>query len=1318
MDLLRQPSPESRGTISRPCASDDATSIYFMCDDSWADRGAVDEVNQIRLLDFLRLDTRPTFVLDLASLGETHSLLHPIYCNPALLGAANGTLLPLITGRANVDAVGALFTGSYSRFRTWTCSPEDGSRNGGFRYANIQWTKLVLMGRWSVVSGVLDQPRSDLRLADLFHTSPQPTARTLPTFGFPGFSRDMHPNQCVHLEAQSDDLVVAQLPSLTPDSPEMPAKTTDRPLGMDDGQSNDARDTPSIHCFDWTSDHPYPDMSAHVKFARSVDWSQTPLGPMGSWTSPLRTMSNLVMRDPNPSVLFWGEEVTMIYNEAYIELIGELHPIAMGKSAKVVFEEFWSHFVPIISRNRLVGEAVPETNKPIFLARRNMVEETYFSFTFLPVMDDQGNVVGHYEPVKETTTQVVSERRLSTLLRLIEETSIARTPDAFWSSVLQGLSANDKDIPFATLYAIECDGGLSEDSYLGSIKSVVKECTLKGSLGIPEGHPAAPPHLDLLEGIESFMPYLQEAVDTGKPILFGLDEPAFPMDLFDGIRWRGFGDPCNAIVICPITPTTTTNALGFLIVGLNSRRPYDDDYQQFMGVIARSLATSLASVVLHEEEIRSRERVISQAELMKTQLSEQLDVSRKEVARNEKKFQRFAERADVAIFIVGSDGHYTYRNQAWFEIFQLGDADLDVRDAWPRLCYAEDIPRCEEYFKRLMADNCPINFELRLRRSWTPATDDAALMTADGNSVQSVWILCSAYPEVSESGEIKEIVGCVTDISRQKWGEWLQKQRTEDALESKRQLENFIDTTSHEMRNPLGAVIQCADGIIASHSAYIDSNSDLGELERKLLDSGIDSAQTIAQCSQHMKRIVDDVLTMSKLDSGLLIMTPVDTQPEYLGRHAVKMFEAEARAAGVDLKYTVDPSCRELGLDWVSLDPTRLLQIIINLVTNAIKFTRLESRRTVILSIGASTQRPSRCKAHGVNYIRTSASPESPSLIADWAKGGCVFVQFAVQDTGRGLTEEEKQLLFARFSQASPRTHIRYGGSGLGLFISRRLTEMQGGAIGFSSHTRGGSTFAFYVKARRSAPPTPLDVGSTESMQEMMDVLTPLTPTGSADDEFVQTPPATKVHSPVRARSDSLDHDLQESSSPAKRPSLRRQQSNVLDPIHVLLVEDNLINQRVLAKELNGRGCLVSVANHGAEALEFLRRTMYASPEYAKVATGNRNGNGNDNYGASGAFSPPAMALDVILMDWEMPVMDGLSAVREIRRMQKEGVLRGHVPVIAVTANVRNEQVTQAMDAGMDDVVSKPFRVPELCKRMRGLMRQLKGPKVQLNGEA
>jgi CheY-like chemotaxis protein len=234
--------------------------------------------------------------------------------------------------------------------------------------------------------------------------------------------------------------------------------------------------------------------------------------------------------------------------------------------------------------------------------------------------------------------------------------------------------------------------------------------------------------------------------------------------------------------------------------------------------------------------------------------------------------------------------------------------------------------------------------------------------------------------------------------------------------------------------------------------------------------------------------------------------------------------------------------------------------------------------------------------------------------------------------------------LFGRFQQATKKTHIKYGGSGLGLFISRQLTESMGGQIGVVSAPGKGSIFAFYIKARRASHPNNHEKHGSSS--------------GS--------PKAS------RRASESLD----------KLSQITRQLSNMTPAPprpSVLLVEDNVINAQVLTKQLERSGCIVYVANHGQEALDFLPNTKYWHQP---------------------AEDSPLIEINCILMDVEMPVLDGLTCTRRIRELQSRGCLRHHIGIIAITANARAEQIATTVDAGVDDVLPKPFRVIDVLSKM------------------
>jgi CheY-like chemotaxis protein len=329
----------------------------------------------------------------------------------------------------------------------------------------------------------------------------------------------------------------------------------------------------------------------------------------------------------------------------------------------------------------------------------------------------------------------------------------------------------------------------------------------------------------------------------------------------------------------------------------------------------------------------------------------------------------------------------------------------------------------------------------------------------------------------------------------------------------------------------------------------------------------------------------------------LLSITPSAVRPAKLVSSIVNIFEAELKSNNIRYSVQQEPSIDELGVTYLYLDPSRVTQIFINLITNAIKFVKTTQEPSISIRFGACQSFPRRFFSPDTFFASKSQETGDVTDNPEWGAGEEIYLCFEVQDSGIGLKTKEIHKIFEKFRQANMKTHVQYGGSGLGLFISKELTEKQGGEICVSSVAGQGSTFGFYVKTRR-----------------------------------------------VEKRPQTLNELFKERGITS--PSARE--------FHVLLVEDNIINQQVLGKQLRKAGCLVDVANHGLEALHMLEKKSF----------------------------------DIVLMDLEMPVLNGLAAMREIRKRElgREGELghreRPRLPVIAVTANVRKEQIDSAIAAG------------------------------------
>ncbi|KAG5933877.1 hypothetical protein E4U53_000842 [Claviceps sorghi] len=1186
------------------------------------------KLRETKLLEFLHLDRRPTFVIDLARHTDGHDShsafgdLRIVYCNPSLRST------PDIYHRLSVDSRAAIHPDiGFQHFKNWAlCRNENASEQDlpFLQYAGRTWSRITLKEGFRIIcaNGVVAQEH---------------------------ICHDNAPHRHDQKLRRDQNALLSQN--------SRPTVASIQPIEFAEHDPNKL--TKERIYRDWTSVPIETEIDDHKVFTRSIDWASTSLGPIDEWGWDLRSASDMTMRTPYPAAMYWGPDFITMYNKPYVELAGKKHPKLTGQSYKEGWSEIWDEIKPVLLRAWNEGESTMKHDDRLFISRNGFLEETFFSWSMVPLLGSKNQVMGLFNAAFENTQQIVNERRMRTLREVGEHTASAKSFRDFWSLTLKGLEYNEPDVPFCLIYSVGEDNDSDGASAHSGSLSFSHNLTLEGSLGVPKGHPAAPASLDS-RSQEGFAPYMRQSMAAGGiPILLSAEDNTLPQALVQGLDWRGFGDACRHLVLFPINPIAAwyeaTYPRAFVVLGVNPRRPYDEDYKLFVHLMMRQLATSLASVVLFEEEVKRSAKAARLAAIDREHLSLQLQMRTQEAVESEYRFSRLAEFAPVGIFIADFDGCFSYCNDMWWQISRqnrLEDFGNTTKHAWIHNVMDEDRPKLQAAWDKMLVEKSTMSIEFRFK---------CGQRIGDG-IIMDTWVLMSAYPDSHQNADKESIFGCITDISIQKRAEQVQSERRKEAVELKRQQENFIDITSHEMRNPLSAILQCVDQITSSVLDFSDYGIQ-GSVKRLHADC-LDAINTISLCAGHQKRIVDDILTLSKLDSRLISVTPVDVQPLVVVEQVVKMFQPEIRAHDINLKVKVDASYREFDIDWVTLDPSRLRQVLINFITNSIKFTQNQIRRNITCTIKAFTDL-SKLLQEDVAYLERSEFSQSllQQRHESWEQRTHppILLQFTIQDTGSGINDEDLKLLFRRFQQATPRTHVQYGGSGLGLFISRTLVEMQGGQIGVLSQENEGSSFYFYVRCGKGAQPTAQEDGKP--------------PASSSDGEISPQPrpspapspaPSPKRGSVLLTSPDRLSKQVEQMTFPK---------------YNVLIVEDNLINQKVLNRQLTNQGNKTYTANHGQDALDLLAKSRFWE------------GRASDGFDIS-----------VILMDLEMPVMDGLTCARKIRQLEREGVIVKHIPIIAVTAYARPEQVKKAQDAGMDEVMPKPFRMTDLMPKIKDVV--------------
>ncbi|WP_234085852.1 PAS domain S-box protein [Azonexus sp. R2A61] len=460
--------------------------------------------------------------------------------------------------------------------------------------------------------------------------------------------------------------------------------------------------------------------------------------------------------------------------------------------------------------------------------------------------------------------------------------------------------------------------------------------------------------------------------------------------------------------------------------------------------------------------------------------------------------------------------------------------------------------------------NGSVTFENRHRRkdgSIQYARVSATAVTTSGRTlISSIWQ--DITDQKKAAGELERYRLHLEELVAERTAELAAAR--DAAEEASRAKSAFLANMSHEIRTPMNAII----GLTHMAERHTDDPAQLTRLKK------VDAA------ALHLLALINQILDISKIEAGKLELSPVDFNLRDMVEKAVALVVDRIHAQNLSLSVNIDPALpAELHGD-----PLRLGQVLLNYLSNAVKFTE-----------------------HG--GISIDIAPLT--VAADH-----LTVRFAVTDTGIGIEPEEQQRLFRIFEQADSSPTRRFGGTGLGLAIARHLAQIMGGQAGVDSQPGHGSTFWFTVRLQPADQPA-----VAEALR------------------------STQAESRLTART---------------------------RPAHVLLAEDNPINQEVAVDLLRSAGMTVDIASNGAQALELSRQHCY----------------------------------DLILMDIQMPILDGLAATR---KMRADNV---RTPILAMTANAFGEDRKRCLEAGMNDHIAKPVNPDNLYAAILKWLPEESGPLV------